>query len=170
VDNALNGCPTGPSLSLSMHVVRDAAAHTLQAVADLTNSGEVPVVYVEGCSAECHPKVYEAIAFQLIGPRGTEVFVEDEWKDPCGNVLLCAEFSQLFSPGEAVEQTLDVTGTEWIREGNGTDISDCGTCTQKALETGRYKVIAEFQYGRDLNNPSFFPPDRIEASAEFDWP
>lgn len=167
VDNALNGCPTGPpSLSLSVHVARDAATRTVRAVADLRNGGAVPVSYLEGCSALCRPKVYQAISFELIGPQGTEVIVED----PCGSILLCAEFSQLFSPGDILEQTLDVTGTEWIRDGNATGINgDCGTCTEKALATGRYKVIAQFQYSTDLNNPWTFP-DHIEASAEFDWP
>ena len=167
VDNALNGCATGPpSLSLSVHVVRDAATHAVQAVADLTNSGGVGVSYLEGCSALCRPKVYRAISFELIGPHGNEVIVED----PCGGILLCPEGPQLLAPGDSVEQTLEITGSEWITDATPPPLDgDCGICTQKALESGRYQVIAQFRYATDLNNPWLFP-DEIEATAEFDWP
>lgn len=66
-----------------------------------------------------------------------------------------------------MEQTLDITGTEFMQD--STTGGECGTCTQAPLEAGRYKVIAMFQYSTDLNNPWPFP-DHIEASAEFDWP
>lgn len=165
VNNALNGCgptPT-PTLALSVRVARSPATQTLQAVADLTNSGEVAVSYLTGCSALCRPKFYQAISFQLIGPHGTEAIVEQ----PCGGVLACAEGPQAFSPGESVEQTLDITGNEFMQD--ATTGGECGTCTQAPLEPGRYKVTARFQYSTDLNNPWPFP-DYVEASAEFDWP
>jgi hypothetical protein len=167
VDNALLGCPTTPpSLSLSVHVARNADTQVLQAVADLSNSGEVPVSYLTGCSALCRPKVYRAISFQLVGPEGSEVIVED----PCDGVLLCPEGPELFSPGDSVEQTLDITGTEWIPDRTGPILNgDCGTCSQQPLAPGRYKVTARFQYSTALNDPWPFP-DHIEASAEFDWP
>lgn len=167
VNDALNGCPTTPpTFALSVHVARNPDTQILQAVADLTNSGEVSVsylTYLTGCSAMCRPKFYQTISFQLIGPHGTEVIVDD----PCGGVLLCPEVPQFLSPVESVEQTLDITGTEFIQDTAGAGL--CGSCTQAPLEAGRYKVTARFQYSTDLNNPWDFT-DHIETSAEFDWP
>ena len=167
VNNLLSGCPTPPpTFSLSVRVARNPDTHILQAVADLTNTSEVFVSYLAGCSAQCQPKIYQTISFHLIGPHGTEVIVED----PCGNVLLCAEAPRFFSPGESVEQTLDITGTEFIRDTPSTGSAGyCGTCTQEPLESGRYTVTARFQYSTDLNNPWPFT-NYIEASTEFDWP
>ncbi len=163
VDNALSGCPLLPTLSLSVHVARNADTKALRAVADLKNSGSVPVSYLSGCSALCRPKIYQAISLELVGPNATDVFVEY----PCGSVLLCPEFPQVFSPGESVEQALDVTGTEWKQDTTAAD--ECGSCVQENLEPGWYKVIAEFRYSTDLNNPWPFA-QHIEASAEFEWP
>lgn len=167
VDNALSGCKTGPpSFSLSVHVARNADTHTLQAVADLTNSGGIPVSYLLGCSAQCRPKMYRAISFRVSGPQGGEVIVED----PCGFVYLCPEFPQVFAPGEFAEQRLDIPGTESIWDTTGTIfVGDCGTCTQKTLDPGRYTVTARFEYSTDLNNPWPFP-DYVETTAAFDWP
>jgi hypothetical protein len=165
VNNALDGCKTGPpSFSLSVHVARNADTQVLQAVADLTNSGGVPVSYLLGCSALCRPKFYQAISFRVIGPQGTEVIAEE----PCGSVALCPEYPQVFAPGESTKQALDITGTEWLWDTTST-IFECGTCTPKILQAGRYRVIARFQYSTDLNNPWPFP-DYVEASSEFDWP
>lgn len=166
VNNLLTGCPTPPpTFSLSVHVARDPVAHTLQAVADLSNSGQVPVVYLYGCSMVCGPKFYNAISFELVGPHNTEVILEA----PCGPFLLCLQGPQIFSPNQFVEQTLDISGSQFMWDTTPTPIDPCGTCTQAPLEPGRYKVIAKFQYSTDLNNPWSFP-DHIEASAEFDWP
>ena len=167
VDNALYGCKSGPpSFSLSVHVERNADTQALRAVANLTNSGGVPVSYLLGCSALCRPKFYQAISFRVVGPEGTEVIVEE----PCGGVALCAEYPQVFAPGESTQQVLGITGTEWLWDVTGIPLNgDCGSCIQKALNPGRYTVIARFQYATDLNNPWPFP-NSVEASAVFDWP
>ena len=163
VNHALSGCPTAaPTLSLSVHVGRDPATHTLRAVDDLTNSGDVPVAYLTGCSAMCYPKFYKAIAFDVVGPHDTTVLVEN----PCGSVALCPEVPQVLAPGESVSQALDITGIEFVRTSGG---DECGNCSQAPLEPGRYTVTTRFQYSTDLNTPWPFPQS-VTASTEFDWP
>jgi len=86
---------------------------------------------------------------------------------PCTPGTICPEGPVVLAPGTSIEQTLDITGTEWLQE--TTAGGECGTCTQKVLAPGTYTVVARFQYSTNIGNPWLFP-DHIVASAEFGWP
>ena len=183
VNNALNGCgvttplpstttpiptptpsPVPPELSLGLQVSLFPDQHQVAVVAALSHLGGSVVSYVMGCTAECHPRFFAAISFELTGPDGKEVILYD----PCGPAALCPDSLAQLSHGDSLTQTLSVTGTAW--EQHDADSDGCyGTCTQVPLADGHYVVTASFYYRIGTSWAAPQAPALI-ATAGFDWP
>jgi hypothetical protein len=171
VNNALNGCPAGPTptpappqLALSLEAAALAGEQGFSFVARLRHRGGATVSYRVGCTARCRPQVYQPIFFELTGPDGKEVVIDY----PCGGVLLCPEGLAELRPGEELEETLSITGTAWQQQ--ETDPSnECRGCSEVALAPGRYTAEARFVYG--IGSDWSDPFERLVAQRlEFEWP
>jgi hypothetical protein len=133
----------------------------------LTNTSHQPLFYLAGCSALCRPEFYRAISFQVTGPDAAEVIVESsEYPYPCAGPWLCPEFPQQISPGETVEETLNIDGTTWSQD--STAGGYCGLCTAYPFEAGRYQVTARASYSTASEN--VYNPMQTVRTVEFDWP
>ena len=170
VHNALFGCPgptPTPAVTLDLHVVQNPGA--VHIVATLTNVSDSPVFYLAGCPARCRPLFYRPVSFRVTGPDGTEVIVKsNEYSDPCAPPPLCAPFPQQISPGQVLEEPLNIDGTAWnVAMSDG--FSFCGTCTAEAFVPGRYTVTATSAYSTDANG-IYSPTATLERTVEFDWP
>ena len=170
VHNALLGCPgptPTPAVTLDLQVVQSpGAAHI---VATLTNVSESPVFYLAGCSARCRPLVYRPVSFYVTGPDGSEVIVKsNENPSPCSGPAACPEFAQQISPGEVLDEPLEIDGTAW-NVAMSDEVGFCGTCTAEAFAAGRYVVTAHSAYSTDADS-IYLPSGQIERTVEFDWP
>jgi hypothetical protein len=158
--------PTTPP-PVSFEVQLDGPAGSVRISARLTNTSDHALFYLAGCSALCRPEFYRAVSFQVSGPDGAEVIVESpEYPYPCGGPLFCAEFPQQISPGESVEETLDIDGIAWKQD--STAGGSCGVCTADPFTAGRYQVTARGSYSTDPRR--VYSPTQVENTAEFDWP
>jgi hypothetical protein len=169
VNNALNGCPAAPTptpaapqLALEVEAVPRVAEVLI--VARLTHSGGALVSYRDGCTARCRPQFYEPISFELRGPDGVEVIIDY----PCGGALLCPEGRRGFSPGQALEQTLSITGVAWEQQKTDPP-NECRGCREVALPAGRYAATASFVYAIG-DGWSDAVEQRITRRVEFEWP
>lgn len=155
--------PASPVLSLALHVIPFPLEHRFDIDARIAHLGGPPVSYREGCSALCRPPFYDAIYFDVIGPNGEAVFIDD----PCGGPFYCPEYLEPLSAGGSRTQTLAVSGTSW--KWDRPPSNQCGLCTESPLADGRYIVTARFEYriGCDWTHP---PEPALTATAELDWP
>lgn len=174
VNNALYGCggmlptltPT-PAVSLDLRLNRTVGA--VHITARLTNITDSPVFYLSGCSARCQPWMYRPVSFDVTAPDGSQVIVKsEEYPYPCSTPVLCPEGPQQISPGESLEEPLEIDGTAW-----NVDMSDgfefCGVCTAEPFRAGRYVVTAHSAYSTDPNNV-YLSAGHVERTVEFDWP
>ena len=155
-----------PSVSLAARL--DRTPGTVRITAQLTNATDRTVFYMAGCSALCRPELFRAVSFQVTGPDGAEVIVKsNDYPDPCGDPLLCAEFEQQISPGESLEDVLEIDGTAWKQGSTGGGY--CGVCTADPFKAGRYTVTAEALYFTDPESVDT-STRQVETGVEFDWP
>jgi hypothetical protein len=177
VNNALNDCPPRPTATpaatptmpppVSFEVQLDRPAGSVRISARLTNTSDHALFYLAGCSALCRPEFYRAVSFHVSGPDGAEVIVKSpEYPYPCEGPLFCPEFPQQISPGESVEETLDIDGTAWKQDSTAGGF--CGVCTADPFTAGRYQVTARGSYSTDPGR--VYSPTQVENTAEFDWP
>ena len=186
VNNALAGCPTAaaeptrtaapsqavspqptetpsrPDLSLAVRAIPLPDEGRVEITADLLHLGGSAVWYRTGCSALCWPTFYRAISFDIIGPDGEEVIIDD----PCLGPLYCAEYLEELAPDTSRTQTASVTGTAWVE---GESNFQCYGCTTTPLASGHYTVVASFVYrlGQSFADPI---QPALTATAGFDWP
>jgi hypothetical protein len=171
VNNALYGCgiePT-PTPAVSLDLRLDRTVGAVHITARLTNTSDSPVFYLSGCSARCRPWMYRPVSFDVTAPDGSAMIVKSrEYPYPCSAPVLCPEGPQQISPGESLEEPLEIDGTAWK-----VDMSDgfefCGVCTAEPFGAGRFVVTAHSAYSTDSNNV-YLPAGHVERTVEFDWP
>jgi hypothetical protein len=131
------------------------------------NAGERPVFYLAGCSARCRPIFYRPISFEVSGPDGAEVLVNSNEFYPCEGPAYCPEFPEQISPGESLEEALQIDGTAWKQDSTGG--AYCGVCTAEPFKEGRYAVRVRSSYSPDAEGV-YTPTGQVETTVEFDWP